>query len=61
MLLYNLKERMKSDTAALGTVEQIMLIGLALFAVMAVAKFIMKPVQDTSVGIGNEINKMNPE
>lgn len=61
MLLYNLKEKMKSDTAAMGTVEQIALIALALFAVMAVTKFIMTPVSESAEGIGNEIKKMNPE
>lgn len=61
MLLYNLKEKVRSDTAAMGTVEQVALIALALFAVMAVTKYIMTPIQESSEGIGNEIKKMNPE
>lgn len=61
MLLYNLKERINSDKAAMGTVETVLLIALALFAVMVVTKFIMTPIQDSAKGIGGEIEKMNPE
>ena len=61
MLLYNLKERINSDEAAMGTVETVLLIALALFAVMVVTKYIMTPIQESSKGIGKEIEKMNPE
>lgn len=61
MLLDKIKNKMKSDNGAMGSVETILLIALAVFAVMAVMNFIIKPIQESSEGIGNTIRKMNPE
>lgn len=61
MLLDKIKSKMKSDNGAMGSVETILLIALAVFAVMAVMTFILKPIQESSEGIGNTIREMNPE
>lgn len=61
MLLDKIKGKMKSDNGASGSVETILLIALAVFAVMAVMTFILKPIQESSKGIGDTIKKMNPE
>lgn len=60
-MIKRIKEKMSSDYGAIGTTETIMLIGLAVFGVIVVIKFIMTPMQETSVGIGNKIKEMNPE
>lgn len=60
-MLNKLRSRMKSDTAAINTVEVILLIALSVFAVMVVYEYIMKPIQTSSKGIGGAIKKMNPE
>lgn len=52
---------MRSDDGAMGSVETILLVALAVFAVMVVFKYIMSPIQESSEGIGNTIKKMNPE
>lgn len=59
-MLENLKQRMKSDKGAVGTVEAVMLIALAVFAVLAVNRFILEPLSTTSEGIGMEIESMDP-
>lgn len=61
MLLDKIKSKMKSDNGAMGSVETILLIALAVFAVMAIMTFILKPIQESSEGIGNTIREMNPE
>lgn len=61
MLFNKIKNKMKSDNGAIGSVETILLIALAVFAVMAVMTFIIKPIQESSQGIGNTIREMNPE
>lgn len=61
MLLDRIKDKMKSDKGAIGSIETILLIAVAVFAVMAVMNFIMKPIQESSEGIGNTIREMNPE
>lgn len=61
MLLNKIKRKMSSDEGAMGSVETILLIALAVFAVIMVVKYIMAPMQDSSEGIGNTIKKMNPE
>lgn len=53
-----LKERMSSDKAASGTVETILLIGLAVFAVLAVFNYIIVPIRDSSKKIGTKISDM---
>lgn len=60
-MLDNLKNKMKSDSGAMGTVETILLIALAVLAVMIVMRYIMAPIQESSEGIGNTIREMNPE
>lgn len=60
-MINKIKQRMKSDTAAIGTTETILLIALAVFAVLVVMKYVMAPVQESSEGIGNVIKEMNPE
>lgn len=61
MLLKNIKRKMKSDDGAVNSVETILLIALAVFAVLVIFNYIMKPIQESSEGIGNTIKKMNPE
>lgn len=61
MLLKNIKRKLKSDDGAMGSVETILLVALAVFAVMVIFKFIMEPIQESSEGIGNTIRDMNPE
>lgn len=60
-MLTNLKKRMNSDKAAMGSVETVLLVALSVFAVLAVYKFIIQPIQTSSEGIGNTIKEMNPE
>lgn len=60
-MINKLKNKMKSDSGAMGTVETVLLIALAVFAVMVVMKYIMGPMQESSEGIGNVIKEMNPE
>ena len=55
-----IKERMSSDKAAVGTVEAVLLIALAVFAALAVNRYILNPLSKTSEGIGKEIEKMDP-
>lgn len=61
MWLENIKRKMSSDDGAMGSVETVLLIALAVFAVMVVMKYIMGPIQTSSEGIGNTIKEMNPE
>lgn len=60
-MLTKIKQKMQSDDGAMGSVETILLIALAVFAVMVVMKYIMAPMQESSEGIGNVIQQMNPE
>ena len=55
-----IKERMSSDKAAVGTVEVVLLIALAIFAGLAVNRYILRPLSKTSEGIGLEIEAMDP-
>lgn len=59
-MVNRIKERMSSDRAAVGTVEAVLLIALAVFAVLAVNRYILNPLSKTSEGIGEEIEKMDP-
>lgn len=61
MLLDKIKGKMKSDNGASGSVETILLIALAVFAVMAIMTFILKPIQESSDKIGETIREMSPE
>lgn len=55
-----LKERLKSDKGALNSTEVLMLIALSVFAVLAITKFIITPMIESSEGIGLEIEAMDP-
>lgn len=59
-MMNNIRQRIRSDSGAMGSVETILLIALAVFAVMAITKYIMKPMAKTSEGIGLEIGAMDP-
>lgn len=59
-IVERIKERMSSDRAAVGTVEAVLLMALALFAALAVNRYILKPLSKSSEGIGLEIEKMDP-
>lgn len=56
-----LKTRMKDDTGAIGSIETIMLIAVSVMAVMMIIKYIMEPMKESSVGIGETIKEMNPK
>lgn len=60
-MLKKMKQKIRSDSAAIGTVETILLITLSVFAVMVVYKYIMVPFQETSKGIGSSIKEMDPK
>lgn len=61
MFLKKMKRKMSSDAGAMGSVETVLLIALAVFAVIMIVKYIMGPMQESSEGIGNVIKEMNPE
>lgn len=61
MLLEKIKRKVRSDDGAMGSVETILLIALAVLSVVIITKYIMGPIQDSSEGIGNVIKEMNPE
>lgn len=58
--MFNLKEKMKSDRGASLSTEQVLYIALAVFVVLAVSKFIIKPLTESAEGIGLEIEAMDP-
>lgn len=60
-MINKIKSKIKSDTAAIGSTETVLLIALSVFAVMVVYKYIMVPIQESSKGIGQEIKEMNPK
>lgn len=45
-------ERMNSDKAASNTVETIIIIALAVFAGLALFTFVLRPIQQSSEGLG---------
>lgn len=51
-MMTRIKQKMTSDTAAMGTVETIILIALSVFAALALFTFILKPVQENSADLG---------
>ena len=51
-----IKERMSSDKAAANTVEIILIIALAVFAGLALFRFILQPVQDNAQNLGTGIS-----
>lgn len=59
-MVNRIKERMSSDRAAVGTVEAVLLMALAVFAVLAVNRYILNPLSKSSEGIGLEIEAMDP-
>lgn len=58
--MIGITKRIKSDKAAVGSVETILLIALAVFAVLAIMKFVIGPISNSAEGIGGEIEKMDP-
>lgn len=60
-MFQNIKNKINSDKAAINTIETILLIALAVFAVMGIFNYIMKPIQESSQGIGSTIKEMNPK
>lgn len=55
-----IREKMKSDKGAMNSTETILLIALAVFAVLAIGRFIITPMVESSKGIGLEIEAMDP-
>lgn len=55
-MMTRIKERMTSDTAAMGTVETIILIALAVFAALALFTFVLRPTQQSADGVGTSIH-----
>lgn len=55
-MMTKIKQRMSSDTAAMGTVETIILIALAVFAALAVFTFVLRPTQQSADGLGKSIH-----
>lgn len=53
-----LKSRISSDKGASNTVETVLLIAMAVFAVIVVTKYIMEPIRKSSESIGKEIENM---
>lgn len=51
-----IKQRMTSDKAAANTVEIILIIALAVFAGLALFRFILQPVQDNADNLGQGIS-----
>lgn len=59
-MFQTMKHKMKSDRGASNSTEVILLIALAVFAVLAISKFIISPMVESSKGIGLEIKAMDP-
>lgn len=55
-----LKKRLSSDVAASNSVETILLIAMAVFAVLAIFTYIMKPLMKSTKDIGGAIEDMGP-
>lgn len=55
MLLNNMKQRMKSDKAASNTVEQVIIIALAMFAALMLFRAVLKPTEDSANLLGERI------
>lgn len=53
-----IKQRFNSDSGAALSVEMIVLIALAIFAVMMVFKYIMTPMGESAESIGKKIKDM---
>lgn len=56
-----IKQRIRSDRGANNTVETIALIALSVFAILAVFKFIIEPIRDSSESIGEKIKEMGTD
>lgn len=56
----SIRNKIRSDRGALNSTEIIMLIALSVFLVLAITRYIINPLIDTSKGIGEEIKEMNP-
>ena len=61
MTMARLKDKIKSDEAAALSGEMLMLIAMSVFAVLAIIKYILGPIQDSAKAIGKEIGEMGPD
>lgn len=59
-MLNLIKQKMNSDRGAVNSIEVILLIALAVFTVLAISRFIITPMVESSKGIGLEIQAMDP-
>lgn len=59
-MLNSIKQKMNNDRGAVNTTEVILLIALAVFTVLAISRFIITPMVESSKGIGLEIQAMDP-
>lgn len=59
-MLNSIKQKMNSDRGAINSTEVILLIALAVFTVLAISRFIIAPMVESSKGIGLEIQAMDP-
>lgn len=55
-----LLSKLKSDRGAVNSVEMIMLIALAVFALLSIFNLVIKPMIETADGVGVKIEEMNP-
>lgn len=60
-MIKKIKERIQSDEAAMGTVETLLLIVMAIFALLALYNFVIVPFSKSAEVMGNVISKANPE
>ena len=56
----NIKNKFKSDKGAIGSTEMLLLLAVTMFIVLMVFKYVVKPLETTSVGIGKTITEMDP-
>lgn len=57
----SIRNKLKSDKAAVNSTEMIMLIALSVFMILVIYNKIIKPLVNTSAGIGTTIEEMNPQ
>lgn len=57
----SIRNKLKSDKAAVNSTEMIMLIALSVFMILVIYNKIIKPLVNTSEGIGTTIKEMNPQ
>lgn len=60
-MIKKIRERIQSDEAAMGTVETLLLIVMAIFALLALYNFVIVPFSKSAEGMGKVISEANPE